>query len=76
VLFYPNPAQSNVYVSCENIHKIELFNVSGNLINKYYNNQDNYYQTIDISNLNNGIYFIKVTDKHGNSVSKKLIKNK
>ena len=68
---YPNPAKNNLQISINNIQdineKLEIYNVYGKLVKQV--NTTNYLLNIDISNLENGVYFIKI----GNS-NKKFIK--
>jgi len=65
---YPNPANS--YVNITNIdgaNKIEILDVTGKLIKQIIPNQNNY--KFDISDLNEGIYFVKI-----NNLIQKLVK--
>lgn len=68
---YPNPANNEIKVICTGETEIEIFSITGELVktqNQVINNT-----TIDISDLNSGIYLVKI--KSGNSVvTKKLIK--
>lgn len=72
--FHPNPANNIINISnVENIQfsKISIYNVLGKLIN----NVDVKKEIIDISNLSNGMYFIKITDKSGQQETFKIIKS-
>jgi hypothetical protein len=70
---YPNPTHNNLFISSKStISKVQVFNIVGKkvletktLINK----------TLDVSNLNNGVYFLKVYDTENKTTTKKLIKN-
>jgi hypothetical protein len=55
-LIYPNPANRTVHVNTgnENILTIKLFNLHGELIQKYFTND------FSVSNLPDGIYFVTV----------------
>ena len=58
----PNPANSELTItSPDEIQKIEVYNLSGKLVSVNYTNQRE--KTIDISNLRNGIYIVKVHSK-------------
>jgi hypothetical protein len=70
---YPNPANNSVNISsASTISKVQIFNISGKkvletkaLLNK----------TIDVSNLNKGIYFLKVHSTGNTTATQKLIIN-
>jgi endonuclease I/chitodextrinase len=70
---YPNPTNGNeVYFNItENVH-VKIYNVLGKLIDKRELEQKN--NSIDISSLSKGMYFVKVNSKN-TSILKKLIKN-
>ena len=73
ISFYPNPANSEIHISnLENIvlTKVGVYNILGKLIK----NLDFKKKSIDISNLPNGIYFIKVTAESGKKEAFKIIK--
>ena len=54
IKIYPNPAASVVQISGVNVEYVELFNISGNIINKYESH------ILNISELSNGVYVLKV----------------
>lgn len=65
---YPNPAQDFVTISTsEKIEFIEIFDMNGKLINKI--NQS--ISKINVSNLAQGVYFLKVNGKHVKKIIKK-----
>jgi endonuclease I/chitodextrinase len=70
---YPNPTNGNeVYFNItENVH-VKIYNVLGKLIDNRELEQKN--NSIDISSLSKGMYFVKVNSKN-TSILKKLIKN-
>lgn len=72
--FYPNPTKSsNIYFNNHSdVETIEIFSLQGKLISSYHN-IDN---TINISELNNGVYLIKATDKNATTYTNKLAINK
>lgn len=55
VFVYPNPASTNLYIANSTINQIELYDISGQKIAEYFNTQQ-----INVSNLSNGMYLIKV----------------
>ncbi|MEI6755352.1 MAG: sulfatase-like hydrolase/transferase [Paludibacter sp.] len=69
--FYPNPTKSVVYLnSTENIKSIEMSDLSGKLLMKTQNPTGN---SIDLSQLQNGMYFLKLSVDN-RFIVKKIIK--
>jgi len=73
-IFYPNPAKDELvlkYNSKENI-QVEIFNILGSKVKTFnlYGGQTN----INISELENGIYFLRLKDE-GKTISKTFTKN-
>ena len=68
---YPNPTKNSFALSAD-MAKVEIYNITGQLIKSFNNIISN--QQLDITNLEVGIYLIKLTDRNGTSQSKKLIK--
>jgi len=69
---YPNPANNQLTISSkdEAISNVEIYNVLGQaIVNKTFSN--NFSETLDISNLNSGLYLVKINM----STTKKLIVN-
>lgn len=65
----PNPTRDILNInSVTSIDKVELYNVTGNKVSEYFNTN-----TIDVSNLEQGIYFSKIYSQ-GNIASQKIIK--
>lgn len=60
---YPNPAKNEVHVECKNAKTIVLFNGSGNVINVQ--TADKTGTILDIQNLAQGYYFVKILDSNG-----------
>ncbi len=59
---YPNPANSIINIKCEFvIEQIEIYNISGELLQSIAVNSDN--PQIDISSFSAGTYFVKVLGK-------------
>jgi len=67
---YPNPTTNFITIRSENnITKVEICNQLGQIIfSKSHENE------IDISSLQNGIYFVKITDGYGYLGNKKILK--
>ncbi len=75
VTLYPNPTFSWINIQSESIDKwdrIEVYNVHGQLMHAM---PDSSESRIDISRLDDGVYFIRLT-KAGQSVTKKVIKRR
>lgn len=70
ILIYPNPVNSRLYVVLENqlIKEVEILDLGGKVLLKGYSN------SIDVSALPRGIYFISISTKEM-TVSRKFIKN-
>jgi len=67
---YPNPTKGILTIQSKtNIVQIEIYNQLGQLVLS--NNEEN---TIDISNVGQGLYFIKILDENGNIGTQKVVK--
>ena len=54
---YPNPVKDNLKIeSSKNLHKLEIYDLKG----KIFKSVNQGYNSIDVNNLNCGIYFLKV----------------
>lgn len=72
IILYPNPAHNELTVEGAETSRIVVIDITGKtLIDKATNGNRN---TIDISALNNGIYFLQATDNNGNRKTMKFIK--
>lgn len=69
---YPNPAQNEVSISLEGsiIEKIVFMDVNGRIVNQV--NAKEQYMNIDISNMTQGVYFVKVQTTNG-TLTRKLV---
>ena len=68
---YPSPTTGLLNVNSETtIIQIEIYNLLGQLVESNTNQN-----TIDISNVSQGVYFIKAKDEYGNIGTKKVVKN-
>ncbi|MEZ4909017.1 MAG: DUF2271 domain-containing protein [Saprospiraceae bacterium] len=66
---FPNPTKSNIYISTKNdIVSIRLFSMNGKLLKETKTNN------INLTDLNSGIYLLKITTNEGEFV-KKVIKD-
>jgi len=67
---YPNPTTGILTIQSKtSIVQIEIYNQLGQLVLS--NNEEN---TIDISNVGQGLYFIKILDENGNIGTQKVVK--
>lgn len=68
-VLYPNPASSTLTIAAKNqmeVQSVEVYNLVGQVVIAIPNATN----TIDVSNLESGTYFIKVNTVNGNAVSK------
>lgn len=74
IVIYPNPASNNITIHLNNSNraKIEIINQFGQVVKTA--NIENKNETINISDLSSGIYFVKTLSDNKTSV-KKLIKD-
>ncbi len=68
---YPNPVSDKLYIETEEeIEEVVVYDVYG----RRQQTTDNGQKSIDVSELNNGVYFVKVVTENG-EVVKRIIKN-
>ena len=76
---YPNPVQSIMNIELLNrknlIRNISILDLNGQVVSKKSFLDANFKETIDLSNLDAGIYLVKVTDKSGQEYVIKSVKN-
>ncbi|OIQ29730.1 MAG: hypothetical protein BM564_05870 [Bacteroidetes bacterium MedPE-SWsnd-G2] len=77
-LIYPNPAKNELAITAHQANPIEniaLYDVLGKkILQKNSNSTSISNVELDISNLNQGIYILKVDFTNGNSINRKIIK--
>jgi len=72
IQLYPNPVNEVMFIqnnSAKNIESMEVFSISGQLLFSRNNSAE-----LNMSQLNTGIYFVKLTMEEGISVTKKVVK--
>ncbi len=69
---YPNPATDNIQIEGDQLYSAEIFSLSGKLLKTL--NSDELKQTITITSLPKGLYFVFITLENGDKVIQKLIK--
>ena len=67
VALYPNPVKDRLQVKAEGLQSVEVFNMVGQLV------LTSQYDVVDMSDLMNGIYFVRVVCE-GGIVSKRIVK--
>ena len=71
---YPNPANDRLYIEAESeINDVVIYNVYGRVQNLRNSETQKLRISVDLSNLNAGVYFIKINTNEGNIV-KQFIK--
>jgi parallel beta-helix repeat protein len=73
IKIFPNPVSNEITIVCSNlkINEINIFDITGKLIKK----MNQFTNTINVTDLSNGTFFIKlITDK--GTITKKFVKNK
>ncbi|CAH8281451.1 putative secreted protein (Por secretion system target) [Mariniflexile fucanivorans] len=72
VEIYPNPVTNNFIITNSINAVVEVYNILGELVLN--NNIENNKQSIDIKNLSQGLYVVKIV-KEGHTTTKKIIKD-
>ena len=71
---YPNPAKDEIHISSEErLEEVRIYNINGQQTTVNSQQTSSTGMTINISNLNSGVYFIKINTEKGNIV-KQFIK--
>ena len=66
---YPNPAKDEIHISSEErIEEVRIYNINGQQTTVNSQQTSSTGMTINISNLNSGVYFIKINTEKGNIV--------
>ncbi len=65
VALYPNPTSSKVSIRAEGVKKVEVLDVNGRVVLSQNNGE-----TVDMSNLSNGVYMFRVLTNEGLSMQK------
>jgi len=70
---FPNPSQGNITITSETVfNTVEMINFLGQTVLSQQCNTNEL--SLDLSNLNNGIYFVRITSENGVAVQK-FVKN-
>ena len=73
IVLAPNPANDSFSITVSTV-KVEIYSITGQLVKRFENNFDTNHR-FDVSELNKGVYFVKVKDVDNREKSLKLIKN-
>ena len=72
---YPNPVNDRLYIETSTqIQSIEIYDIYGRIQNLRNSETQKLRNSIDVSDLNSGIYFVKIKTEEGNIV-KRIVKN-
>ena len=66
ITVYPNPTTGNLYIDAMGIQKVECYNQMGQLVRVY----DNVRNSIDMNNLSEGVYTLRITVPQGVTMRK------
>ena len=66
IAVYPNPTKGELYIDAMGIQKVECYNQMGQLVRVY----DNVVNTIDLDNLSEGVYMLRITVPQGVTMRK------
>nr|WP_199001914.1 T9SS type A sorting domain-containing protein [Flavobacterium sp. ASV13] len=69
MIIYPNPVSNQMFISADNIQKVEIYNLLGTLVKT--SGKDT--ESIDVNHLASGSYIVKATTDQG-IITKKIIK--
>ncbi len=75
LIVFPNPANTFTTIQFDEKenYMIQLYDVTGKiLLNERSSNTDNYY--LNLGNITQGIYFLKITGNNNSNITKKIIK--
>jgi hypothetical protein len=70
-VIYPNPVNDAFALTIET-KAIDIYNIAGQLVKSFQKNTSNSF--LNVSDLQNGVYLMKITDDNNNQATKKFIK--
>jgi Alpha amylase, catalytic domain/Secretion system C-terminal sorting domain len=68
----PNPASTYFTIDSSSFSKVHIYSMTGQLVKTFENQPENY--QYPISDLNQGVYFVKISDDNNHNQTMKLIK--
>jgi len=66
IVIYPNPSNGKISIVAKDISKVTILDVTGLVVTTIVNPQN----TIDVSSLSKGVYFILIETEQGNSLER------
>ena len=66
---WPNPTTGTLHFTADHINKVEVYNLLGQIVLTAEK-----VESIDLSNLDRGVYFLMVSEKNGRKVATKIVK--
>jgi hypothetical protein len=69
---YPNPAQTSFKINL-NVSNVEIYDITGKLV-KAFNGDFTRNDSFDISDINSGMYIVKIDNSNNQSLTTKLVK--
>ena len=66
---YPNPMNNILHIEGVDVQDVTIFNAVGQMVLFIENRNE-----INVEDLSEGLYFVRISDKKGNSVVKKIVK--
>lgn len=66
---YPNPMSNVLHIESNNVQSVAIFNAVGQQVLFVESRNE-----INVEDLSEGLYFVRISDKNGNSVVKKIVK--
>jgi hypothetical protein len=70
---FPNPATNEVTIKGEGITQVEIYDITGRKLSSHHLIPTSPNQTVNVSNLTSGIYFVKVFSENNTAVTKRLV---
>ena len=75
IAVYPNPTENYVYIACDQSYQAMLYTSDGRLMGTV-KREIGGTQSIDLSSLTSGIYFLRLIDDTGRQVTQKIVVGK
>ena len=71
---YPNPVKDVLTITADDVKRVVMYNSLGQIVKTIEANDDNL--KIDVSDLENGMYFVNIIDNNENVITNKVAVNK
>lgn len=73
ICLYPNPTSDYCVIEGNKIISVDIFDVSGKFLNSIYNKSESDFLILNLSQLNSGLYYIRIKSIDGAKVEKLII---